>query len=166
MVLIDYVIIAIISFSTLISSIRGFVREVLSLIVWGCAFIIAAQFYPYLAIYLTIFNNIIIRNGIAILILFIVILIIGTVVNHVISSLIERTKLSGIDRLLGVCFGLLRGILIVLIILFFLDTFTSLAKTKDWQHSEVISRFNYIIRWFFDYLKNTSSFLSENINLA
>ncbi|MGP1930585.1 MAG: CvpA family protein [Arsenophonus sp. ET-YP4-MAG3] len=166
MVWIDYVIIAIISFSILISSIRGFVREILSLIVWGCAFIITSQFYPYLAVYLTLFNNIIIRNGIAILILFIAILIIGTLANYVISSLIERTELSSTDRLLGVCFGLLRGVLIVLVILFFLDTFTSLAKTKDWQDSEIISKFNYIIRWFFNYLKNTSSFLSEDINLV
>ncbi|HGJ5858591.1 MAG TPA: colicin V production protein [Arsenophonus nasoniae] len=163
MVWIDYAIIAIIGFSALVSLIRGFVREALSLITWGCAFFVASQFYPYLATYLTRFDDPLIKNGIAIAILFIATLIVGAVVNYVISSLVEKTGLSGTDRVLGVCFGVLRGILIVSAILFFLDTFTPLPKSEDWQRSELIPQFSHIIRWFFDYLKNASSFLPENI---
>ena len=37
MVWIDYAIIAVIGFSCLVSLIRGFVREALSLVTWGCA---------------------------------------------------------------------------------------------------------------------------------
>ncbi|MGP1871234.1 MAG: CvpA family protein [Arsenophonus sp.] len=158
----DYVIITIISFSSLISLVRGFVREVLSFIILSCAFFVASQFYPYLVVYLTNFNEPLIKNGIAIAILFITTLIIGALINYLINSLLEKTGLSSTDRLLGLCFGVLRGILIVSIILFFLDTFTFLPKTEDWQHSKFISQFNYIIRWFFDYFKNTLSFLSEN----
>lgn len=44
MVWIDYAIIAIIGFSALVSLIRGFVREALSLITWGCAFLLLANF--------------------------------------------------------------------------------------------------------------------------
>ncbi|SPP31481.1 Colicin V production protein [Arsenophonus endosymbiont of Aleurodicus floccissimus] len=124
-------------------------------------FFVASQFYPYLATYLTRFDDRLIRNGIAIL--FIATLIVGAVVNYVISSLVERTGLSGTDRVLGVCFGALRGILIVSAILFLLDTFTPLPKSEDWQRSELILQFSHIIRWFFDYLKNVSSFLPENI---
>ncbi|MGP1924413.1 MAG: colicin V production protein [Arsenophonus sp. NEOnobi-MAG3] len=162
MVWIDYAIIAIIGFSALVSLIRGFVREALSLITWGCAFFVATQFYPYLTIYLTLFEDTIIKNAIAIAILFISTLIVGTVINYVINSLVERTGLSSTDRVLGVCFGVLRGILIVSAILFFLDTFTSLPKSEDWQHSELIPKFSHIIRYFFDYLKNISSFLPKN----
>ena len=39
MVWIDYAIIAVIAFSSLVSLIRGFVREALSLVTWGCAFL-------------------------------------------------------------------------------------------------------------------------------
>ncbi|MGP1956488.1 MAG: colicin V production protein [Arsenophonus sp. NC-PE1-MAG3] len=163
MVWIDYAIIAIIIFSVLVSLIRGFIREILSLITLGCAFFVASQFYPYLATYyLTRFDDTLIRNGIAIAILFITTLIAGTVVNYVISSLVERAGLSSADRVLGVCFGVLRGILVVSVILFFLDTFTPLPKSEDWQHSELIPQFSYIIRWFFDYLKNVSSFLPKS----
>ncbi|MCW7547698.1 colicin V production protein [Photorhabdus sp. P32] len=161
MVWIDYAIIAIIGFSALVSLIRGFIREALSLVTWGCAFFVASHFYTYLAVYFTRFEDELVRNGIAIALLFIATLIVGSVVNYVIGSLVQRTGLSGTDRVLGVCFGALRGVLIVAAILFFLDTFTPLARSEDWKQSQLIPQFSHIIRWFFDYLQNASSFLPE-----
>lgn len=43
---IDWVIIALLTISTLISLKRGFVREALSLITWVAAFIVARTFHP------------------------------------------------------------------------------------------------------------------------
>ncbi|CAQ83548.1 MULTISPECIES: colicin V production protein [Photorhabdus] len=161
MVWIDYVIIAIIGFSALVSLIRGFIREALSLVTWGCAFFVASHFYTYLAVYFTRFEDELVRNGIAIAVLFIATLVVGSVVNYVIGSLVQRTGLSGTDRVLGICFGALRGVLIVAAILFFLDTFTPFAQSEDWKQSQLIPQFSHIIRWFFDYLQNASSFLPE-----
>ncbi|QCR35463.1 colicin V production protein [Nissabacter sp. SGAir0207] len=163
MVWIDYVIIAIIGFSALVSLIRGFVREALSLVSWGCAFFVASHYYPYLAIYFTRFEGELVRNGIAIGILFIATLLVGAVVNYVIGTLVERTGLSGTDRVLGVCFGALRGVLIVAAILFFLDTFTGFSQSADWKQSQLIPQFSIIIRWFFSYLQSTSSFLPQHL---
>ncbi|MDU6410327.1 colicin V production protein [Chimaeribacter californicus] len=163
MVWIDFVIIAVIGFSALVSLIRGFVREALSLVTWGCAFFVASHYYPYLAIYFTRFQEELVRNGIAIGILFIATLLVGAVVNYVIGSLVERTGLSGTDRVLGVCFGALRGVLIVAAILFFLDTFTGFSQSADWKQSQLIPQFSYIIRWFFSYLQSTSSFLPQHL---
>ncbi|NIH16110.1 colicin V production protein [Serratia symbiotica] len=163
MVWIDYVIIALIGFSALVSLIRGFVLEALSLLTWGCTFFVASHFYSYLAVYLTRFEDELVRNGIAIVILFIATLIICAMGNYVISSLVEKTRLSGTDRVLGICFGALRGVLIVAAILFFLDTFTCLSQSTDWKQSQLIPQFSYIIRWFFDYLQSTSSFLPAHL---
>lgn len=161
MVWIDYIIIALVSFSALVSLVRGFVREALSLITWGCAFFVASHYYTFLSVWFTGFNDEMVRKGIAIAILFIATLLTGAIVNYVIGSLVEKTGLSGTDRVLGVCFGALRGVLIVSAILFFLDTFTALSKSPEWQRSQLIPQFSYIIRWFFDYLQSTSAFLSR-----
>lgn len=159
MIWVDYAIIGIIVFSALVSLIRGFVREALSLVTWGCAFFVASHYYGYLAVYFTRFEDQLVRNGIAIALLFVATLIVGAIVNYVIGSLVERTGLSGTDRVLGVCFGALRGILIVSAMLFFLDTFTGFSQSTDWQQSQLIPQFSGIIRWFFSYLQSTSSFL-------
>ncbi|GAA0519546.1 colicin V production protein [Tatumella terrea] len=159
---IDYVIIGIIGFSAFVSLIRGFVREALSLVTWGCAFFVASHYFSYLAVWFTGFEEPLVRNGVAIAVLFIATLIVGAIVNYVIGTLVEKTGLSGTDRVLGVCFGALRGVLIVSAILFFLDTFTGFSKSTDWTQSQLIPQFSGIIRWFFDYLQSTSSFLPRS----
>lgn len=152
MIWIDYIIIGIIIFSALISLMRGFVREALSLGTWFFAFFISNRYYNYLEIYFTFFEERIVRNGIAIILLFVAILIVGAIVNYVITVLVERTGLSGTDRMLGICFGVLRGTLIVSASLLFLDTFTSFSYSQDWQQSQLIPQFSGIIKWIFHYL--------------
>ena len=53
MVWIDYAIIGIVGFSALISLVRGFLKEAMSLVTWFVAFFIASHFYPDLAVYFT-----------------------------------------------------------------------------------------------------------------
>jgi len=161
MVWIDYAIMAVLGLSCLVSLIRGFVREALSLVTWGCAFYVASHYYADLSVWFTGFEDERVRNGIAIAALFIVTLIVGAIVNYVIGQLVEKTGLSGTDRVLGICFGALRGVLIIAAILFFLDTFTGMAKSDDWLHSQFIPYFSPVIRWFFEYLQSSSSFLPK-----
>lgn len=162
--MIDYIIIGIIAFSILVSLLRGFVREVLSLGSWVVAFIVASQFYPYLAAYLTQIESMYIRNGTAIGILFVLTLIVGAIVNYVISQLVDKTGLSGTDRVLGAIFGLVRGALIVAALLFFMDTFTNFEQTDWWKESQLIPHFGFIIEWFFQQLQASSSFLNPTLN--
>jgi membrane protein required for colicin V production len=158
---VDYTIIGVIILSAIISIIRGFIKEALSLISWILAFFIASRFYMYIASYLTYFDNDIIRSAVAIAILFIATLIVCAIVSYVIGQLVQKTGLSSTDRVLGICFGVLRGILVVAAVLFFVDTFTPLSQSAEWQQSQLIPHFHFIIRWFFDFIQQSSSFLVQ-----
>lgn len=158
---IDLIIIGIIAFSVIVSLLRGFVREVMSLASWVVAFLVANNFYPYLANYLTQIQSEYLRDGAAIAILFVATLIIGSIVNYVISQLVDKTGLSGTDRVLGACFGLLRGVLIVAALLFFVDTFTNFSQSDWWKNSKLIPHFGFIVEWFFQQLKENSSLLNS-----
>jgi membrane protein required for colicin V production len=159
MIWIDFAILGVIGFSSLISLLRGFVKEAVSLIVWLTAFFISSTFYLDLAAYLTNIDEPLLRNGVAITILFIATLISGGLINYVIGQLVQKTGLSGTDRVLGLVFGALRGVLIVAALLFFMDSFTPAGKTHWFKASVLIPEFVFIIEWFFDYIKANSNFL-------
>ncbi len=161
MVWVDYAILGVIALSVVISLVRGFVREAMSLAVWIGAFVIASRFYKDLAVYLTQINEPMLKQGAAVAILFVATLIIGALVNYLVAQLVEKTGLSGTDRVLGACFGALRGVLVVSAMLFFLDSFTTASSALWWQDSVLIPEFGVVIQWFFEHIEQSSSFLKE-----
>jgi membrane protein required for colicin V production len=158
----DFTIIGIIVLSSLISLIRGFVKEAISLVIWIAAFVISRTFHPELSQLLTQIQDPLFRTASAVAILFIGTLIAGALLNYVISQLVKATGLGGTDRVLGVVFGALRGVLIASALLFFIDTFTTFADSQWWQDSVLVPEFGVIIEWFFEFMKERSSFLNES----
>ncbi|MGF1695924.1 CvpA family protein [Vibrio kyushuensis] len=156
----DIVILGVIGLSALISLVRGFAKEALSLVIWCGAFFIASQYYAKLAVYFTNIEDDMFRNGTAIAALFVATLIVGAIVNYVIAQLVEKTGLSGTDRILGIVFGGLRGVMIVSAALFFMDMFTAFPNSEWWKSSQLVPEFSRIIEPFFEHLQATSTFLS------
>jgi membrane protein required for colicin V production len=161
MVWVDYAIIIVIALSTLISLTRGFVREAFSLAIWIAAFFVASWFYQDLAVYFTSFTDSTVRNGLAALILFVLTLIVGALVNFLLGKLVDGTGLTGTDRVLGLVFGAARGVLIVTLVLFAVDSFTALSTSDWWQQSQLIPHFAVFVQWFFEFLESNSSFLPQ-----
>ncbi len=141
MVWVDYLIILIIVLSSVISIVRGFVKEVLSLLSWGIAFWVALMFYPHAATLLEPYiSTESIRLFTAFFSLFLVTLILGALVNHLISQLVEKTGLTGTDKALGVLFGLLRGVAIVVLLVLLAGT-TPMPRDAWWQNSFLLEHF-------------------------
>ncbi|MCM2679247.1 CvpA family protein [Echinimonas agarilytica] len=163
MVWIDYAILGIIGISSLVSLVRGFTREAISLVTWFVAFLVASQFYQDLSIHIVAIEDEMVRDGVSIALLFVCTLFLGAMINHLLGKLVDKTGLSGTDRVLGLVFGGLRGVLIVCALLFFMDAFTASSSTDWWQASVLIPEFKIVVRWFFDYLEQSSSLLQETM---
>ncbi|MES2825503.1 MAG: CvpA family protein [Pseudomonadota bacterium] len=135
----DWVIIAILTISCLIGLVRGFFKEVFSLVIWIAAVIIANLFSDRLALLLV---NIIatpsLRAMTAFLAIFVAVLLIGMLINYGVNLLVNATGLSVSNRLLGMCFGFVRGFFIVMILLIYLPSFIPVKKDSWFQQSLVI----------------------------
>ncbi len=144
---VDYLIIGIILISSGISIVRGFIKEVLSLISWIVAIWVAFMFFANFASLLTPYiDTATLRLFIAFFVLFVVTLILGALVNHLISQLVEKTGLSGTDRALGVIFGILRGAAIVTILVLAAGV-TPMPSDSWWQNSLLLQHFEDLAVW-------------------
>ena len=144
---IDWVIIAILGISTLISLKRGFVREALSLITWVAAFILARTFHPQMqSLLVDTVETPMIRLVAAFAILFFGTLLVGGIINGLVAQLIRATGLTTTDRILGMGFGLLRG-LVVVIVAIALTRYTPLSEDTWWQESVMISHLEKVEGW-------------------
>ena len=143
----DWAIVAIIAVSALISLTRGFVKEALSLLTWVIAGLVAWLFGGALAELLVPYiETPSLRVIAACSILFVMTLLLGGLVNYLISQLVKATGLSGTDRFLGMVFGAARGALLVVVAVGLL----SLAPVEAdawWRESVVIPHFLLVADW-------------------
>ncbi len=147
MAIIDWVLIAVVVISSLISLKRGFVREALSLASWIVAFVVARLFSGNLATLLEgHVDTASLRWMIAFLILFAGTVIIGALLNHLIVELVRVTGLSGTDRVFGMFFGAVRGLLILVAIVYGLQ-YTLVAEDAWYQQSVVIPHLETVADW-------------------
>jgi membrane protein required for colicin V production len=111
----DYVVLFILVSSVVISTMRGLVKEILSLVGWVAAFIVANAFGAKLAPMLpSVIPGEALRLIVAFIALFLGVRVLMGLLALAIGALIEASGLTLADRGLGGLFGLGRGIVIVL----------------------------------------------------
>ena len=81
----------------------------------------------------------------------VVALVLSGLVNTLIGRLIEKTGLSGTDRMLGGIFGLLRGVAIVAVVVL-IAGLTRIPGASWWQQSQLIAPFETAALQIVDYL--------------
>jgi membrane protein required for colicin V production len=134
---VDVIILTIVSVSCLFGLWRGFVREVLSLLAWIAALLVASFFSSHLApMFSGFIESSTVRYVMAFVILCLITLLIGGLINHFMSKLVSLAGLLVTDRLLGAFFGVARGVIIVAVVAFFASAFY--AEEPWWQESELM----------------------------
>jgi membrane protein required for colicin V production len=153
---IDYILLAIILVSALLSLWRGFVREALSLASWVAALWVALLFFHDLADWLARWiDTPSVRDAVGFGVLFVVTVLIGGLVGYLGGQLVAKTGLTSTDRALGVIFGIARGIVIIAVLVL-LAGLTALPQDPWWQESLLLGHFQEMAVWL-------KSFLPEDI---
>jgi|GEM_PF-165839 len=152
---IDYAIIILLFLSVAFGIARGFIKEIISILAWVAAFMVATLYCVKLA---AIFSGVpeAVANPIdavttasiivSYLALFIGILVCGSILKLLAHYLVKSTGLGFMNRFLGAVFGLGRGCVIILITLFFLS-FTALTTHSLWKDSKLIAVLHPGLKW-------------------
>ncbi len=133
MTIFDYAVLGILAVSVLLSVMRGAVRELLSLAGWVVAFMaaksLAASFVPLLPASI---EDESIRMSVAFVAIFLATLLAMSLVAILASAMIKTVGLGFVDRFLGSLFGLVRGLLVVLLMVLAAGL-TALPREPFWQ---------------------------------
>ncbi len=136
----DWIIVAILSVSSVIGLIRGFFKEVFSLLIWVVAIVLATLYSGYLEQYLRhIIETPSLRTISAFVAIFVVVLLVGTLISVGLDLLVKASGLSLSNRLLGMGFGFARGLFFISMLLIYLPSFISVKKDPWFQKSLIIA---------------------------
>ncbi len=144
----DWLIVAVLGISALLSLWRGFVREAISLGLWVIAFAVAMSFNQPLAALLQNWITVpALQKVIAFAGLFFSTLIVGGLLAQLISALLKKVGLGLLDRMLGVLFGLLRGCIVVVVAIILLPQLLEVDQQVWWNQSLLIPHFAMLEDW-------------------
>lgn len=134
----DIAILAVLALSTLFGLMRGLVSEVLSLVCWVAAFWAAWAFGNEVAqLYGGWLHEPAARIIAGYVTCFIGVLIVGALIGWAVHKLMSQGGLRGGDRLLGMLFGLARGLLLVTFAVLMLE-FTVIPHSAAWWRQSIL----------------------------
>jgi membrane protein required for colicin V production len=149
MVWVDWAIIGVVVISALLSLWRGFVREAVALAGWLLAFFLARGFHDDLSPFLS--DDIQpagLKLALAWVAIFLLVLFISYLLAKLGQVLIDKAGLSTPDRLLGMAFGVLRGLAVCAVLVIVSKAFTRLPESPAWASSRLISPLETVGDWF------------------
>jgi membrane protein required for colicin V production len=146
--ILDYVLAAVFLISVILSFFRGFMREIISLVTWFLAFYLALQFSPALS---GVLHNVISYPKaayiVSFIVIFIIVMILGGIAKRMARAIDKIAFLGFFDKILGIVFGVLRGLLFVAIILFIIRL-TPMQHSAWVQSSQLAQHFQSAVNYF------------------
>ena len=159
--ILDWLIFAVVFLSSLLSLKRGFIKEVLSLVTWVVAFVVAVKFTDQMQILLLEqVQNDQIRYIVSFLTLFIASLCVGALMSFLLGSLVQVTGLSSTDRVLGMIFGFARGTLIIVAFISLLSLSPIMVENDFWKESQLVPKMVVLKDWAREILGKSSDLLN------
>jgi len=131
MTIFDYLVLFILTASVIISTMRGLIKEILSLAAWVIAFLAANAYGVKLAAFIPLSEQSF-RLITAFIALFIGVHLLMWILAMAIDSVIKASGLKLVDRGLGTLFGAARGCVIVLALMLVCGL-TSLPQQPFWR---------------------------------
>ncbi len=159
----DWIIAAIFLVSILVGIFRGFIKESLSLVSWILAIWLAFNFcnqagefiHQYIEIPAPKF-----REWAGFALVFISTLFVFSVITYIVTKVFVRGPIKGIDRVLGLGFGGVRGAAIVVALLVVAKGF-GMESSDWWQNSQHIGKFEPFIETVEELFPNSGLTPSE-----
>ena len=134
----DYLLILVMVLSTIAGVMRGLLREAIGLITWVIAIWIAFHYSSQLEPYLGgLLANDALRPWVARLLIFVVVLLIGTMLAVLISHFVRVSMFAGMDRLWGALFGIVRGMVVIGAIIILCHG--TRLQTESWYRSSILA---------------------------
>ena len=129
----DWVFIGVLLFSMVVGAWRGLVFEVLSLVSWVVAFVLAQWLAPDAAQWLPMSGATeVVRYAAGFVLVFVAAIFVGGLVAFLLKKLVTAVGLRPADRMLGAAFGIGRG-MVVLLVLTVVVGMTPLRDAPWWQ---------------------------------
>jgi len=154
---VDWVLLGVVALSALMGAMRGIVVEVLSLVVWVAAFWLAFTYGAQVAgLFSTQVHDPAARLFAAYAVVFIAALIVGSLVTWLVGKLVRSVGLGGIDRMLGLLFGAVRGCALGCVLVLLLGM-TSMPQEPSWHASPLIPEFQRGAEWMKLWLPESAS---------
>ena len=125
-----------------IGLVRGFAFELLSLAGWFAAWFAALQLTPHLVGYVhlgPLGSNM--NRGVTFVSVFFASLVLWSLAARMLRALIRATPLGFFDRLLGATFGLVRGLVVLLVLATMVDI-SPWSRSIAWQRSQGVNWLN------------------------
>jgi membrane protein required for colicin V production len=136
MAALDWILLAVLAASFLLGAWRGLVYEVLSVMAWIAAFLLAQWFAPAVAAMLPMGGmGEAIRYAAGFVLVFIGVVFTGGLLAWLTKKMVDAVGLRPIDRTLGAAFGLLRGA-VLLLALAVVVNMTALRRAEWWTESK------------------------------
>lgn len=181
---VDYLILLVFLFSFISGASRGFVREVIGLITLIAAFLIASMYAEDLARFFTsspsakeaigtLSSSIGVDTekplsyfalGCSFAIIFMLVSVVGSIIGYFFGSAANSIGFLNLgNRLMGGLFGLIKGFIINLVLIFLLQL-TPVGSQPFWANSVLVHRFQPAVQWLASFISPTLNNISAVVN--